>query len=63
MTTKNARRMKYYAATMQDGTVVQLTKSIDGKYYQNGIEITETDDIKHVELMIEQERVMKSKRR
>ena len=49
MVTRNARKMKYYNITLDDGTVKQLTKSMQGKYYLDGQEVVDPEDIKDLE--------------
>ena len=48
-TTRNARKMKYYAITDNTGKTLQLTKSIDGKFYLDGVEVTDPVDLKDIQ--------------
>ena len=47
-TTKNVRKMKYYKLVYGDGTYAQLTQSLTGELYVEGVKIEEPEDIKEL---------------
>ena len=47
-TTKNVRKMKYYKLVLDDGSECQLTRDQVGKYYIDGKEVVDRENIEDI---------------